>query len=162
MKVLPFWIKIVTVTLLTGCVLKGDGKDGVDMQAKIHLLAAELQAGTVDEIEIMGVPLDTVTRIPISPDKLERVYTSKLILRGSASVGATRGLASALRDVKVERTAEEYDYRTGVVLYDKAGARVMAIFFDNTGKHASIDGVPVKLDGAIYGWLNSNFLACLR
>jgi hypothetical protein len=162
MRALRGIFKISLVIPLIGCAMSGQGKDAANLEAKLSLLASKVQAGAIERVEILAVPLDTITRILISPENLEKAYTSKLILGGPKPIKSRGDLVSELQSAKVKLADQEFDYRTGIIFYGQGGAREAAVFFDKTGRHASIDGASVSLDRGLYGWLSSNYLGCVQ
>lgn len=142
--------------------MPGEGRQrATEQEAKLHLLAGKLEAGAIERIEVLHIPLDTLTRIPISPVMLENSYSVKLTLKVPEGMKSPSDLESKLENAEAKRTSEVFDFRTAIVFYGNSGARDTAIFFDKTGIHASVDDVPVILDPGLYRWLTSNYADCL-
>ncbi len=162
MKPARFTLTVTILGCLAACAMTNGGQRADDLEGRLRLLAQKLQFAAIQRIEILHVPIDTQTRIPMSAEKLEKSFTSKLILTDWRTAKSYGDLVSALEKAKVNRAPGDFDYRSAIIFYGQGGTRELAIFFDKTGRQASIDHVSVALDKGLYNWLSSNYLDCLR
>jgi hypothetical protein len=98
-----------------------------------------------------------MTRSRVTPEMLERSFSYKLTINDLRGGRYADGLASAVTTMSVERTADMADVRWGITCFDQSGQRIVAFYFDASGRHGAVDDLPVSFKGDLYRWLDQNF-----
>jgi hypothetical protein len=125
------------------------------LRAGEERLSTRLDPEAVQAIDILGMPPNWETRIRIEPNQFERgALPCKLEIRDGA-VGE-RELTDVLYNSAFRKADLTPDTRTAVIFYGKDNRRLAGIYFDGMGYRASLDDIPVKFRGKIYGWVTSH------
>lgn len=152
-----------SVLLFAAPALAGEEHEAANPQRQISALTEMLSAGSIARVEVVWIRPTTVTRIPIDPAQLERVFQIKLSIRDISESSNAPGLVAALKSLVVHPDTGRPDLRWGVVFYQReAGQRVGAIYFDRTGKRGVVDLMPVSFRGTLFQWMLGSFSSCLR
>lgn len=134
-------------------------------QAQIAALAAKIEKREIGRIEIMQIPLGIVTRIPVTPEKLEQSFRSKLVVRDVTLSKREKEWIATIKStsaVDVPLPSEPADIRVGIVFYDTEDRRVASLFFDRTGERGAIGGSPASFSSELFDWVMREFSCCFR
>jgi hypothetical protein len=126
----------------------------------ISRIQTEIRNGTIDRVEVLGIPEDLNTFIPISPEMLEESLAppaEKYSIKVSKE-NASRFLASivALTPRQEQSLA---DLRWGFWFLDGSGKRLHSIFFDSErwyarGRRGYIDGIKCNFSSSLIHWVS--------
>jgi len=109
----------------------------------------------VQRVEILYFPERVLVRAALSPERLEQLYRYKLEIRDVRESAEWQRLPSLLRETSVKPSGHAYDHRTAVLLFDKDGRRIAAVYFDQFGTGGTINGESGRISGGIYRWAKS-------
>jgi hypothetical protein len=109
----------------------------------------------VERVEILCYPERILTRVALTPERLERQYKYKVEIREFPASVQRERLVSALREASFSPSGGSYDVRTAVLLFDKSGKRMLSLYFDRSGKNGAVNREPVSTNDAVYRWARS-------
>ena len=109
-----------------------------------------LQSKTVTRLEILYFSRHALTRVSVTPDRLEEIYEHKLSVEKFQESAWKRDLIRALEDPDMRRTtgpSTQPDCRWACIFYDAKHVRVLTMYFDGHGRKGLINGTPVAFTG---------------
>lgn len=109
----------------------------------------------IQRVEILYFPERVLVRAALSPERLEQLYRYKLEIRDVRESAEWQPLLPLLRETSVTPSGHSYDHRTAVLLFDKDGRRIAAVYFDQFGTGGTINGESGTISGGIYRWAKS-------
>jgi len=139
------WLALV-VLLFGGCAIQRPNRGDESAQAQIRALAEFLKADGVGVIETYHIPLASETPGDVTPDALLRGWYYKTTIR-HLSASSRVALATAFMTASVSREQRMADLRQGIVFYSSRDhVALSAIYFDQTGRHGVVNGVPLSFE----------------
>src|SRR5262249_16361775 len=109
----------------------------------------------IQSVEILDFPEPILVRGGLSPERLEQLYRYKLEIRDVRESAEWQRLLPLLRETSVSPSGHSYDHRTAVLLFDKVGRRIAAVYFDQFGTGGTINSESGTMTGGIYRWAKS-------
>ena len=106
----------------------------------------------IQRVEILYFPERVLVRAALSPERLEQLYQYKLEIRDVRESTEWQRLLPLLRETSVTPSRHSYDHRTAVLLFDKDGRRIAAVYFDQFGTGGTVNGESGTISGGIYRW----------
>jgi hypothetical protein len=135
-------VLLATQILLLGCGEAGPAKTQFAGQVEINSLARDLLAGRVGMVELLQIPLSTITVVAVTPERLERSWDFRFTI-GRIDGPRLVHLEEALKEAEVGKWDSGADIRWGVVFYSLVGQqRIGALYFDRFG-HGFVNQIPV-------------------
>lgn len=119
--------------------------------SQIDYFIRAVKTRNIESVEIFGVPLDALFRTNVTPERLEKLWNYKVVLRDSNAfleVDAEE-LTPILRNVQIQPSATKLDFvdvRVGFVFFAKEpeGKRVASIYFDRSGRLGAFNNMPAS------------------
>ena len=135
------------------CGVVGAPSDNTPAEEQLKALATEVQAGRVGTVEILQIPPSLLTRSAVTPQILDRSWHYRFTIRHLSDPRIS--ITSAVLKTAKCLPGVNSDVRWGVIFYSLAdGKRILAIYFDRTGRTGAVDEVWVSF--------GENFLARLK
>jgi hypothetical protein len=107
-------------------------------------LLGNVKMSDIKKIEIIHMPFNLLTRSHVSVDMLENSYYYKITIRNID--GDMAYLEKALQSTKINMSDKESDLRSGVILFDAQGDRIVSIYFDKSGSRGYLNSTPVSFN----------------
>lgn len=128
----------------------------------INLVLREIQNGTIDRVDVLSIPEDAITFIPISPQMMEESSGEKSLIKISKE-NASQLLAS-MTALRPWQERDRGDLRWGIWFLDRSGRRLHSMFFDSErwyakGRRGYIDGNNCNFSSSLVRWVRKRSLA---
>jgi hypothetical protein len=123
-------------------------------------LAQDVRTDRVSRVEIVYYPVSILTRAALSPAQLEKNCYYRLAISQEAASAKSASLVQALTATKMTPRTGSADFRWGLSVYDKQGAKTFSLYLDGSGEKALLGDFALTLDGPLKGWFTSNFGKC--
>jgi hypothetical protein len=131
------------------------------VEGSLGAISKALSANMVGKIEILRMPFNIETRSAVTPEGLERMFYSKIVIRDIALMPYHGKFAQALDSTTVLPASYSGDLRIGVIFYSQTGDRIGSLYFDRWGRHGAVNDSPVEFRGDLFRWLDNTFSRCL-
>jgi hypothetical protein len=138
----------------------GRGQTTCSVQACIDKIFLAINRGDVGKMEIIRLPSNLETRAAVSPEALERIYYTKLVIRDIAHIPWRGKMIEAFKGISVLPRGYIADLRWGLIFYSREDVRIGAIYFDRSGRYGAVNAVGASFEGGLFNWLDSMFSAC--
>jgi hypothetical protein len=153
--------------VLAPSVYAADGSKAPDpaLQRRLTTLAARLEAGHVQRVEIVRIPESLITDTAIAPAELESVPFYRLTVPQEGMSRIRGSLAQAVRSVVPRRREKDGsgDFRWAIIFYGPKNMKEEAIYFGRLGHPAELlGGTPAFLEGNLLAWMRACFGPQLR
>lgn len=152
-----FIMALATTAGLAGEVTNGLPAHLDDLTAK---LTEDVRTGNVSRVEIVYYPVNILTRADLSPVLLEKNCYFRLVISQAAASAKCTGFLQALTATKISARIGSADFRWGISVYDKRGAKTFSLYLDGFGQKALIGDSALTLDGPLNVWFTKNFGKC--
>jgi hypothetical protein len=133
---------------------------GCSGQTCVDAIVAALEQRRVDRVEILRVPLNLETRAAITPEALEQIYYTKLVIRNISTTSLHQRLIESLKATSVQLRGYIPDLRVGLIFYSREGAKLGAIYFDKSWHVGAINESGISFHGDSFRWLESYYSQC--
>jgi hypothetical protein len=127
------------------------------VQTTVTSLVTMLESSEVGRVEILSIPARIITRIPVTPEGIEKGFHYKLTVRDLRGGLYQDELTKAVKTVYVAPVDRNPDLRWALIFYDTVGVRVTGLYFDSSGRIGTVDEAPVSFRGNLFEWLNARF-----
>ena len=127
-----------------------------DWVAPVNATAHAIETDHVEAIEILRIPDDVLFRVNVNPERLERWWRYKFVIR---DVGIrAQELTAALKSMTAQPSGtqlESLEVRWGIVFYSKTseGHRIVSLYFDRNGRAGAINSLPVSFGAEFFARL---------
>jgi len=121
-------------------------------QAALNSIAGLLEAGRVQTVEILYVPVDILQNVNLNPERLQKGYAYKIVAARFSGSREASLLVSALRRTELSDAKEDADLRWGII-FRLVGGGVRQIYLDGFGRLGQVDTLPASFHGQLYQWL---------
>jgi len=129
-------------------------------QACADVISVAIDRGDLGRVEVLRVRPDIETRAAITPDALERIYDTKLVIRNIAELPLRSKMIEAFKGSSIQPRDYIADLRWGVIFYSRNDVRIGAIYFDRSGRSGAVNDAGASFGGGFFHWLQSTFSAC--
>jgi len=129
-------------------------------EAGFDAISAALSRGEVGRVELLRVPPNLETRAAITPEALERIYYTKLVIRNIAEMPLRRQMIEALKSTSIHPRDYIADVRWGLIFYSREDVRIGAIYFDRSGRNGAVNDAGATFHGRLFNWMETTFSAC--
>ena len=133
----------------------------VPLAQQVPALRQSLLRGEISKIEIFYYPTEGETRVSLTPSRLEKVYTKRLVIRLPSRSSKIIELPKILDGttvsplVSLQASNGAKDFRTGCIFYNVNKVRQFSLYVNEVGKIAMMNGTLVILHGKLYQWLQT-------
>lgn len=136
-----------------------DARDRNDVQSRLRSIASALTHNEVKQLEIVEMSPEILTRSRVTPEMLERDYSTKIIIRDVAS---RKRLSTVFGSLSAQKRTEKADLRWGLIFYNSDDKRIGSVYFDKFGHYGTLDDSPVSFQGGFFQWLRDTFAGCAQ
>jgi|SRR5882724_3013968 len=136
------------------------GQTTCSVQACADAIVLAINRGNVGKVEILRLPSNLETRAAVSPEALERIYYTKLVIRDMAAIPWRGKMIEAFKGISVRPRDYIADLRWGLIFYSREDVRIGAIYLDRSGRYGAVNAVGASFQGGLFNWLESTFSAC--
>jgi hypothetical protein len=126
------------------------------IQSDVARMHEKLVHGEVEQIEIVHIPAEVLTGNRVTPDVLEKAFHDKLTIRCIRRRVFEKGLAEAMKSLKVQPTTQGTDLRWGIIFFDRDDQRIGAIYFGRVGNSGAVGNTPMSCNNSLFDWLVSH------
>src|SRR4029077_1911094 len=148
------------VALLMSLISQGQTRPTCSLHTCSDALSLAVSQGEVGRVEILHLPSNIETRAAITPQALEDIYETKLVIRNVAESALRVRMSEALRKTTIQPRDYIPDLRWGVIFYSRQDARIAAVYFDKSGRVGAVNDAAASFQGAFFDWLQSS--TCLQ
>jgi hypothetical protein len=99
-----------------------------------------LRSDTITKLEILYVPLEICTYVPLTPEGVEKSCRYRIILEQFRGSKFRDDLISALEKSDMRPSTEDSDLRWACIFYDAEDERVLTMYFHGFGQFGMIAG----------------------
>ena len=129
--------------MLAGALVVLAQDDGA-AKAKIDALVKASARGDIESIDVFRLPKYYTSQVAIRPEEMEKRWFYRMTFR-ELRPPKDKLIVAALGVANTHRSDREWDLRWGIVFYSRSGQRrIAALYFDETGRHGSVDQIPVS------------------
>ena len=144
-----------TAYLLLMGALVAPAEDDSAAKAKLDALVKATVRGDIESIDVLRLPRLYTSQVAIRPEEMEKRWFYRMTFR-ELRPPKEKLIAEALGAAKTYRSDREWDLRWGMVFYSRSGQRrIAALYFDETGRHGSVDQIPVSFTPEFFNRLKS-------
>ena len=113
--------------------------------------------------EIVYIPAHVLSRIPYTPEKLQRNFYFKLTVRISQNSNLLAEMAKVVDSARVQREVRVLDARWGFIIRDKDKIERWSLYLDSVANIGLCNGEQVTLNNDhLYPWLGQAFKPIFR
>jgi hypothetical protein len=134
-------VLIAAVPMLNVLILSAQDEGAA--KARVDALVRAVAAGGIERIDIFRLPKGYENVTSIQPEDLEALWHYKMTIR-EILPPKQEFLAQVVGMANIRRSDRTWDLRWGVVFYWPKDRRIVALYFDETGRHGSVDKIPVS------------------
>lgn len=143
--------RAVIVFLSIGVVLCGPNlRAQPSPRDALNSLVSFLEARKVGRVELIGIPRDAETIVPLTPEALKKVWDFKITIK-QLDLNSRDELLKELRSTAVSAAVRPSDgladVRRGIVFYLMEGDTVfLSLFFDGAGTRGYVNAAQVRFE----------------
>lgn len=142
-------ILAVTISVICLCAPLVLAQDETTTKARVDALVRASAAGGIDRIEIFRLPKGYESLTQVQPEDLESLWQYRMTIR-EVLAPKQELIARALGTANIHRSDRTWDLRWGMVFYWPKDRRIVALYFDETGRYGSVDKTPVSFGPDVF------------
>ena len=121
-------------------------------QEALETLLTQVESGRVQSIELIYFPIQATSDHRMAPERLEKEYLYKIIIRELSLTFPGTALRTALNRTAVVSSSKFADVRWGLTFHLTDGS-VRKVYLDGFGRLGQIDDSLASFRGRLYDWL---------
>ena len=123
-------------------------------------ISTAISRGEVGRVEILRVSPNLETRTRITPQALEHLYETKLVIRNIAETPLREKLTKALNQTSASPRDQIGDLRWAIVFFSQKDVRLGAFYFERWGHYGVVNDKGAAFDGSLLDWLKKISSGC--
>jgi hypothetical protein len=156
-----FYIVILVIPFFVNTFAQGNEMSR-NVQSRISILADRLAQGEIEEVDILQISPQILTRTRITAQMLLEQFHYKFIIRDIRNSPYQKEMIESIKSISIAQSMSMSDIRWGVIFYGVDGHPIESFYFDKSGTKGEVEGVPVVFTGSFFLWLNKNFSKCFQ
>jgi hypothetical protein len=148
-------LPLLKAHLLLMFILIAPAQEESAAKAKLDAVAKSSARGDIERIDVLRLPKSYRSFVAVRPEEMEKDWFYRMTFR-ELRPPKEKLIAEALNLARITRSDREWDLRWAIVFYSRSGQRrIAALYFDETGRHGSVDRTPVSYAPEFFNRLKS-------